>query len=613
MPDELYGSDPAALYTVYDPTLEADPMAAPVGPPPMSRELPPSFMVAPVAPAPAYVERSPAPAPVRPMARPAPQPAPASLPTVPGMQMPADYTGPLDPALVPQYGGRYMPPREQWAATLDSEQKAGRVGLGQLHDIIRGRQEYEQSLPGRANRLSELQGEAEGIAGRQQLEQMAIQDLDAQRQQALEREKRAELAASDLQRREIAQARADAVERETRRYRAMADEIRSAEIDQERYWKNKTSGQKVQSTIAMMLGTLGQGIAQMGGVNLPNYAFEKIQSEIQRDIEAQMANLDNKRAGLSAQSGLLGLVRQHYDDLDQAVSATESAMLRNNASLVTSLSLDSGRADIAARGRALADLLENAAAQRDAERQLAAANSAEIARQQAAAAQAAAAQAQSARLADIDNLGWEELDTDDARKRIIPGLGLMAYTEKDAATIKEQAAKVGTINDTLRDLTALLDRGADVPGSEAAKEYSAKQAALLSAINVAQGQGAISESDADRVLKAVPNADLIGSRANAKAALRATQQYMSNALRREAVSRGAVPIERRYGMTGTGAKARVVRQFRMVEQPEAQQGGTDVESLFVPTAPTAPLSSAETIEARRRAQGGQGGAGPGEE
>ena len=29
MPDELYGSDPAALYTVYDPTLEADPMAAP--------------------------------------------------------------------------------------------------------------------------------------------------------------------------------------------------------------------------------------------------------------------------------------------------------------------------------------------------------------------------------------------------------------------------------------------------------------------------------------------------------------------------------------------------------------------------------------------------------
>lgn len=610
MPDDLYGSDPSALYTVYDPTLDADPMAAPIGP--MSRELPPSFRVAPAPPPQLVPPRSMAPAQVaRQMPAAAPRLAPAGLPTVPGMTMPKDYDGPVSPDLLPQHSGYYMPPRAQWAATLDAEQKAGRVGLGQLPDIIEKRQKYEQSVPGMANRLSELQGEAEEIEGGLGLEQLAIQDLENQQQQALEREKRAELAANDLQRRELAQARADAVEKETARYRTMADEIRATEIDPERYWKNKSSGQKVQSTIAMFLGTLGSGIAQMGGVNLPNYAWEKIQAEIQRDIEAQAANLDNKRAGLAAQSGLLGLVRQHYDDLDQAKAAAEATMLRNYASMTNSLALDSGRKDIAARGKALADLLDNAAARREQALQLQAAQTAELARQQAAAAAAAAAQAQSAQLADIANLGWEDIDTDDARKRIIPGLGLMAYTEKDANTIKDAAAKVGTINDTLRDLEALLDRGADVPGSEASKEYDSKQATLLSAINVAQGQGAISGADAERVLKAVPNASLIGKRDNARAALKATQQYMSNMLRREAVSRGAVPIERRFGTVGRGNKAKVVRQFRMVEQPEAQSGGPmDVESLFTPMTESTPLTDREAIDRRYRAQQGQGGAPP---
>lgn len=610
---DLYGSDPADLYTVYDPTLEVDPMAAPIGP--MFRELPPSFRVAPAQP-PAFVERSmaPRPAPAQPMARPAPQAAPSGLPTVPGMRMPRDYDGPVSPALLPQYGGRYMPPRDQWAAELDAEQQAGRVGLGQLPDIIQARQKYDESIPGRANRLSELQGEAEEIQGGLSLEQLAIQDLENQRQQALEREKRAELAANDLQRRELAQARADAVERETQRYRTMADQIRSTEIDPERYWKNKTSGQKVQSTIALFLGTLGSGLAQMGGVNLPNLAWEKIQGEIERDIAAQSENMANKRDGLAAQSGLLGMVRQHYDDLDQAKIASEAMMLRNYASLTNSLALDSGSKDIAARGKALSDLLDNAAAQREQALQLQAAESEELARQQAAAAAAAAAQAQAARLADLENLGWEDIDTDDARKRIIPGLGLMAYTSDDAKVIKDAAAKVGTINDALRDLEALIDRGADVPYSEASKEYESKQAVLLSAINVAQGQGAISESDAERVLKSVPNAAALGKNANAKAALRTTRQYMDNMLRREAVARGAVPIERRYGMVGAGPKAKVVRQFRMVEQPKDEAGGAmDVESLFTPTTQETPLTVREVIDKRYREQGGAGGAPPGVE
>jgi hypothetical protein len=516
---------------------------------------------------------------------------------------------------MPQYGGRYMPPAEQWGADVN----AAGLGPSQLVDVIQARQAYDASpAAARADlaRTAGDRGQIEGALAGGLYEQQAQQ---AEQRAALEEQKRAELKAQQAEQLERQNARRAALDAEMTRYRQAVDSARSTDIDPERLWKNKTSGQKVLGTIAVFLGGIAQGLGGMGGRALPNAALDRLNMEIDRDIDAQKANAGMKRDAVGLQGGLLQMMRAQYDDDDRAGMATKAAILDRYASITESMALDAASKDARLRGAGLAAEMRRQRDELEKALQVSAIDQEEAEYQARLAAAAAAAQAQSAQLAQLENLGWEDFDTDDARKRVIPSLGLMAYTEKDAGVIKEQAAQVGTINDALGDLAALLDRGADVPGSKASKEYEAKQAVLLSAINVAQGQGAISESDADRVLKSVPNAALIGSRANAKAALEATKGYMANALRRQAVARGAVPIEKRIGMSGTGSKAKVQRQFRMSEQPEQGTGtqNLDVESLFTPTGEGTPLTQTEVVESRRqkaiRETGGAGGAGPGEE
>jgi hypothetical protein len=529
--------------------------------------------------------------------------------------MPAEPSGPPPARLMPQYGGRYMPPAEQWGAEVD----AAGLGPSQLVDAVQARQAYDAS-PAAARvdlaRTAGDRGQIEGALAGGLYEQQAQQ---AERRAALEEQKRAELRAQQAEALERQTARRAALEAETTRYRQAVESARSSEIDPERMWKSKTTGQKVLSTIAVFLGGIAQGLGGMGGRALPNAALERLNMDIDRDIEAQKANAGQKRDAVGLQGTILQMMRQRYDDDDRAGMAAKAAVLDRYASLTESMSLDAASKDARLRGAGLAAEMRRQRDELEKALQVSAIDQEEADYRARLAAGAIAAQAAAAQQAQLQNLGWEDFDTDDARKRVIPGLGLMAYTEKDANTIKDQAAQVGTINDALSDLAALLDRGADIPGSKSAKEYEAKQAVLLSAINVAQGQGAISESDADRVLKSVPNAALIGSRANAKAALEATKGYMSNALRRQAMARGAVPIEKRIGMSGSGSKAKVQRQFRMAEQPEQGTGAQnlDVESLFTPIGEGSAPTKAETVEARRkqsiRETGGAGGATPGEE
>lgn len=74
----------------------------------------------------------------------------------------------------------------------------------------------------------------------------------------------------------------------------LAQDIASSKVDPGRFWSSKNLGQKVSASIGLILGGIGQAFG--GG---PNAALGIIQNQMEKDIEAQKADLGKKQGLLS--------------------------------------------------------------------------------------------------------------------------------------------------------------------------------------------------------------------------------------------------------------------------------------------------------------------------
>lgn len=88
----------------------------------------------------------------------------------------------------------------------------------------------------------------------------------------------------------------------------------SGVVNPNRVWQNASTGSKVSAAIGLILGGLGQGLT--GG---PNQALQVIQNSIDRDIDAQKANLN--KAG-----NMLSFYMKKYGNMQAAESATRLRM-----------------------------------------------------------------------------------------------------------------------------------------------------------------------------------------------------------------------------------------------------------------------------------------------
>lgn len=73
-------------------------------------------------------------------------------------------------------------------------------------------------------------------------------------------------------------------------------DINDSKIDPQHYWADKSTGSKVASAIGLILGGIGGGLDHTGG----NVVMDYLNKQIDRDIEAQKANLGTKRSLLEA-------------------------------------------------------------------------------------------------------------------------------------------------------------------------------------------------------------------------------------------------------------------------------------------------------------------------
>jgi hypothetical protein len=91
------------------------------------------------------------------------------------------------------------------------------------------------------------------------------------------------------------------------------------EIDPKRFWKNKSTGDKILAAISLALGGFVNGYSQGRVQNTP---LQMIQSAIQDDIDSQKENRNSAERAAVRQGTLLERVRGQYDHDDKAKEAT---------------------------------------------------------------------------------------------------------------------------------------------------------------------------------------------------------------------------------------------------------------------------------------------------
>lgn len=284
------------------------------------------------------------------------------------------------------------------------------------------------------------------------VEAKAIQDQAKAEQAAIEESQRAQQdIMSDFQ------SRMRKLEGERN---AVMEDVKAGNIDPNRLWNSRSGAQKVATAIGILASGLGAGLSGQ-----ENMALKVVQAEIDRDIDAQKANLHNKNNLLSAISSQMGDLRQSTemlrsiklgmaaDEMKKAAAMAKDPMAKAN------LLKSAGELDMKA-----APILAKTAAQQTASRLMQAANKDPRLAQQAINAM---------RAVDPEK-------ADEMAKKLVPGMGFVG-SEKDATSIKEVKDRETTIMDNIAQVEKMIK---DSGTYEAMGSHNADMERLTDAIAV---------------------------------------------------------------------------------------------------------------------------------
>lgn len=103
------------------------------------------------------------------------------------------------------------------------------------------------------------------------------------------------------------------------KYDEEALKLADEKIDSKRWWKNQETGQRIGTTLAVVLGALGQGLSG----SQTNAAVDAINKEIDRDVQDQIRNLNNRK---EANKEYMKRIRNVVSDFDNDQSRRYAAM-----------------------------------------------------------------------------------------------------------------------------------------------------------------------------------------------------------------------------------------------------------------------------------------------
>lgn len=178
---------------------------------------------------------------------------------------------------------------------------------------------FNQSLPGRMLGHARMQTDAQGrqldIAKRgaeyDQWQSETQGQMLGKYQQDYEKLHQEHRARQDRIRSQVAA--------EVENYKTASKEISESKIDPDRFWHRKGTAGMIAAGLAMALGAVGGALTKT-----PNQAATFVANAIDRDIQAQMADIDNKKAGLAAQGNVVAMFREKLGDAERAEAAAKA-------------------------------------------------------------------------------------------------------------------------------------------------------------------------------------------------------------------------------------------------------------------------------------------------
>lgn len=255
------------------------------------------------APAPAPVQAPAGPPPPPPPTTPAPAPAPAPVPAA--AQPAPQQAAPAQPQPMPndvqfvRVGGGSSPARE--APTMGPQQQA---------HMMASFAPQEQAATNIAERVG----------------QQAITDQLEYQRQAEAAQAREEMAVATKQR------RVDELEGLQQDYSDTVQKLGQMHLDSNRWWAQKTTGDKVATGILAFLG--GLGALGTGG---PNLAWEAIKRDMDADVEAQKFDYQTTMDRAKGAQNAFSMAMERYGSEDAATAAARAAALDFSAAKVGQL------------------------------------------------------------------------------------------------------------------------------------------------------------------------------------------------------------------------------------------------------------------------------------
>jgi len=204
-----------------------------------------------------------------------------------------------------------------------------------------------------------LDAEAGKLINRGQEQQMSAAEL----QTLTEVEKAKETAAISEQRASFEEARAAEVRsraaevqaktaEKMNHINALASEVENGKVDPSHYFTSQSTGAKLATMLSVVLGA---GAAQR--INGRNVGLDMMNDAVARDIDAQKAAIDSKRAGLSAQQNIYGQMLQTFGREDAAKEAAHIVGLTAIKAKLDAQIAKYGASDAANKGLAVSGQL----------------------------------------------------------------------------------------------------------------------------------------------------------------------------------------------------------------------------------------------------------------
>jgi hypothetical protein len=141
--------------------------------------------------------------------------------------------------------------------------------------------------------------------------------------------------------------RAAALQQNQLRLEELTNQVTSAEDPSKAYARQNTPA-KLFAILGVALG--GYAAAMKGG---PNTALEAYEKELDRELEAQRANIASRGQKLADQRGLLGVMKENFGDQRQAEAAAKIAYMKRADLDIQALAAQSQSPEIQARANEL--------------------------------------------------------------------------------------------------------------------------------------------------------------------------------------------------------------------------------------------------------------------